>query len=96
MGKNDTGSKDQHSLSRNSCRSFHCGAKGLVVSWESWDAGLISGLAWWVKDLLLPQVQFRPQLQLGSNPWPGNSICGGAAKKEKKKKKRKKRKRNSL
>ena len=37
-------------------------------------------LAQWVKDPAMLQ------LQLGSDPWPGNSICPGAAKNEKKKK----------
>ena len=50
--------------------------------------GLIPGLAQWVKDLALLQLQSR--LKLGSDPWPGRSICCGAAKNEKKKKKKKK------
>ena len=32
----------------------------------------------------------RLQLWLGSNPWPGKSICCGAVKEKKKKKKKKK------
>ena len=43
-------------------------------------------LAQWVKDPVLPQLHLRSQLQLGSDPWPGNSICHRAAKKKKKKK----------
>ena len=39
-----------------------------------------------LKDLVLPQMQHRSQLQLRSDPWPRNSICCGAAKKEGKKK----------
>ena len=42
------------------------------------------------KDLALLQLQLhrRLQLQLRSDPWPGNSICCGAARKEKKRKKK--------
>ena len=40
------------------------------------DAGLI-------KDPVFPQLW---QLRLGSDPWPGNSICSGVAKKKEKKK----------
>ena len=49
------------------------------MSWEGWNAGLTPGPAQWVKDPALPQ------LQLGSDPWPGNSMCHvhGAAKKRK-------------
>ena len=62
------------------------GARELAASWEHWDAGLILDPAQWVKDLVLPQLQLTSQLQLQSDPWPGNSICLGAAKKEEKKK----------
>ena len=44
--------------------------------------GLIPSLAQWVKDLALPQLGRRSQLQLGSDPWPRNSACCGAAKKK--------------
>ena len=59
--------------------------------WHLWSTGIqvpSPGLAQWAKDLALPELrlQLRSQLQLGSDPWPGNSICHGAAKKEKKKK----------
>ena len=57
---------------------------GLAVSWEHWDTGLIPGLMQWVKDPVLPQLWLRLQLQLGSDPWPRNSICHGAAKNKKK------------
>ena len=50
------------------------GATGLAVSWESWDAGLIPSLAQWVKDPVLPQLQLRLRLWLGSDPWPRRSI----------------------
>ena len=43
------------------------------------------------KDAALPQLWCRLQLQLGSDPWPGNSICLRVAKKvEGEKKKRQK------
>ena len=45
-----------------------------------------SGVAQRVRDLVLPQLWRRSQLWLRSDPWPGNSICRGAAKKEKRKK----------
>ena len=47
------------------------------MSWEHWDTDKIPGLAQWVKDPGLLQ------LQLGSDPWPGNSMCHRAAKKRK-------------
>ena len=36
-----------------------------VASWECWDEGSISGLAF---------LQLRSKPQLGSYPWPGNSM----------------------
>ena len=68
--------------------------------WHLWSTGTQvqspaqhSGL----KDPGLLQLQHRLQLQLGSDPWPGNSICCRVAKKERKnnnkKKKLKKKKR---
>ena len=49
--------------------------------------GSIPSPAQWVKYLALSQWRLRLQLQLRSDPWPGNSIFGGAAKKEKRGKK---------
>ena len=40
--------------------------------------------AQWVKDPVLPQLWCRFQLRLGSDPWPGKSICRKAAKRENK------------
>ena len=57
-----------------------------MASWEPWDAGLMPGLVEWVKDLEFLQLQLRWRLWLGCDPWPGNSICHGVAKKEKKEK----------
>ena len=58
---------------------------GAAVSLQHWDAGLIPSPAQWVKDLTFPQLQFRLQQRLRSDPWPGNCICHRVAKKEKKK-----------
>ena len=58
-------------------RNSRCGAMESAASLESWDTGSSSGLAEWVKNLSLLQ------LQLGSDPSPGNSICHWVAKKEK-------------
>ena len=38
-----------------------------------------------LKDPALPQLQHRLKLQLGSDPWLGNSTCCGVATKRKKK-----------
>ena len=46
-------------------------------------AGSIPVPAQWVKDPALPHVNLRWGLWLGSDPWSGNSICRGAARKEK-------------
>ena len=55
-----------------------------MVFWEHWDAGSIPGLAQQFKDLAMLQLRHRSQLRLRSNPWPGNSISYGTAKKKKK------------
>ena len=58
---------------------------GIGASLQCQDAGLIPGLAQWVKGssaALLP-LQSRWQLQLGSDLWPRNSICCGVAKEKK-------------
>ena len=62
-------------------RSSRSCAMGLAASLEHWDTGPSPGWAQSVKDLALPQLWHRLQLQLGSDPWPRNSICHGAAKK---------------
>ena len=65
---------------------------GLAASWERQDAGSIPSLAaWWVKDLVFPQLQLRSQLWLRSDPWLGNPLCCGVAEKEKKKKRERER-----
>ena len=67
-------------------RSSYCGTMETVVSWEHRDTGSIPDLAQWVKNPALPQLWLRLKLRLRSDPWPGNSICHGVAKKRKKKK----------
>ena len=42
---------------------------------------LVPGPAQWVKDPALPKHWLRSQLRLGSDLWPGNSICHRVAKK---------------
>ena len=69
--------------------SSSCSAMGLVVSWERQAVSLIPGLVQWFKDLLMLQQWLRSRLQLGSDPWPGNSICHRVAKKKKRKQKTK-------
>ena len=72
---------------KNNYWSSHNGATGLVASLQHWDTGSIPSLAWWVKVPGLLQLQGKSQLWLESDPWPGNSIYHGVAKKKKKKKK---------
>ena len=48
---------------------------GLAVSWEHWDAGLIPGQHSGLRIQFQPKRWLRSELQLRSDPWPGNSIC---------------------
>ena len=55
-------------------RHSSCAAMGSVVSLEFWDLGLIPGLAQWVKDLVLPQLDLAQELHM---------LWGGKRKKDK-------------
>ena len=59
------------------------------ISVQLQDAGSIPGLAQWDKGFGVAAAAAKSQVWLRSDPWPGNSICRGAAKKVKKKKKKK-------
>ena len=61
---------------------------GSATPLECWNTGLILSPAQWVKDPAWPQLQHRSQFQLGSDPWPRNSVCHGVAKKKKRKEKK--------
>ena len=67
---------------KNKVGHSHCGSVGsAAVFRECWGTGSIPGPAQEVKDLGLPQLWLRLQLWLGSDPWPGSSICLRAAEK---------------
>ena len=57
-----------------------------MASLEHWDAGSIASSNQWVKDPVLLQLRHRLQLQLGCDPWPGNSHTPQSSQKKKKKK----------
>ena len=63
--------------------SSHCGATGLVISWECWDATLISDPEQWAEDLVVPQLQLKSWLWLGSNPGLGIPCAVGGQKRKK-------------
>ena len=45
--------------------------------------GLIPSLVQWVKDLALPKLQLKLQLQIRSDPWPGLHVLRGGQKRKK-------------
>ena len=57
------------------------GTMGLIVTLQCQDTGSIPGLIQWVKDLALLQLQHRSQPWLRSDPWLGNYMGCGVAKK---------------
>ena len=59
----------------------------MAVSLLHQDTGSLRAQHSGSKDPALPQLQRRLQRRLRSDPWPGNSICLGAAKKRKEKRK---------
>ena len=79
--KGDEGNTSSKLPWRSSC----CGVTGSVASLKcqaqvpspAWPRGL--------KDPELPNLQHRLQPWLGSDPWPGNSICCGVVRKKNKK-----------
>ena len=69
----------------------HAGVPAVVQQylWCLWSTGSkvqCPAPTQWLKDLVLPKLWTRSQLRLGSDPWPGNSICHRVAKKGKGKK----------
>ena len=62
-------------LIQNDNKSSRCGTTRSAASQERWDEGFIPGPAQWVMDLELLWLRWRLQLQLGSDPWPRNSVC---------------------
>ena len=54
--------------------------KDIGESWECWVTGSIPSLEQWIKD---PVLLLRSPWWLGSETWPGNSVCQRAAKNEK-------------
>ena len=77
----------QHQLCDKS-REFPLWHKGIGSILGALECRFNPSPAQWVKDPALLQLRLRLRLQLGSDPWPGSSICQGAAKNEKEKKKK--------
>ena len=65
-----------------------------VVQWDQWHLCStrmqVQSLAWHsgLKDPALSQLQYRWQLKLRSDPWPGNSMPQGSQKRRKEKKRK--------
>ena len=53
-------------------RSSRCGKQVKAKCCLCGGVGSIPSLAQWVRDLVLPQLWHRLQLQVGFNPWSGN------------------------
>ena len=73
-----------------SLRTQHCFCSGLG---HCWSRGSISGPVQWLKDLALPRLWHRSELQLGFDPWPRNLHMPQVCPKKKKRGRRSKRKR---
>ena len=71
-----------------------------MVQWDWWRLRRarmqVRSLAWHsgLKDLVLPQLWSKSELQWASDPWPGNSICCEVAKKKKKRRKKERKERS--
>lgn len=61
-------------LAEKNSQAFPLWTAGRGASLVRWDAGLIPGPAQQVKELEWPPLWRPSPLQLGSDPWPGNTV----------------------